>query len=351
MVISRLMASLRGRGHVVMAALAGPGSRQAPDAWVCPLYVRTPAAARSVWSRPYHIPSLARLLAGLIKRRPDIVNVHIITGQAIYFMLLKRLFGYKTVVSAHGSDILKPAQGCREHLPKVLRRADAVTVVSSDLAEKVLTHPGVDPAKIHVIPNGVDCEFWSPEDGASGDPGSPPVVVAVGRLEHVKGFDVLLLALARLRRTIPTARVCIIGDGIARGELEQQARSLGLADAVELTGFLDKEKVRERLRKAAAFALSSRSEGMPLALLEAMACGVPPVAARVGGVPEVVTAGTGILVSPDAPDELADGLARLLQDRDLASRLGSAAHRRAQAYSSASSDAAYERVFERLLRG
>lgn len=349
-VISRLLASLRRRGHVVTEAWSGPASGPVPGEWVCPLYVRPPSDAAPARARPYHLPSLFRLAAGLLRRRPQIVNVHFVSEQALYFLRLNGLFGYKTVLSAHGTDILKPAPAWRDLLPDFLGRADAVTVVSRNLADRVLSYPGVDPAKVHVIPNGIDCGFWSPGEDGVPPAQAPPTIVAVGRLEPVKGFDLLLQALAAVRRVVPDARLCIVGDGRLAGELAAQARALGLDGAVELPGRLGREGVRDRLRGASAFALSSRSEGMPLALLEAMACGVPPVATRVGGVPEVVADDAGLLVPPEDAGALADALVRVLRDKDLAAGLGRAAHRRAQAFSSASSEAAYERLYEALLR-
>lgn len=350
-VIARLLASLRRHGHVVTAAWSGPASRPAPGEWVCPLYVRPASGAAPARARKYHLPSLVRLAAGLVRFRPQIVNVHFVSEQALYFLRLGGLFGYKTVLSAHGTDVLKPAPAWRDLLPDFLGRADAVTVVSRNLADRVLSYPGVDPAKVHVIPNGIDCGFWSPgEGGPSTPPTAPPTVVAVGRLEPVKGFDLLLRAFATVRRAVPDARLCIVGDGGLAGELAAQARGLGLDGAVELPGRLDREGVRDRLRRASAFVLSSHSEGMPLALLEAMACGVPPVATRVGGVPEAVADGAGLLVPPGDAGALAAALVRVLRDPGLAAGLGQAAHRRAQGFSSASSEAAYERLYESLLR-
>lgn len=348
MVIARLLASLRERGHAVTEAWAGPGPKGVAGGWIWPLYVR-PAEPHRSRSRQHHMPSLARVTLGLLRCRPQIVNVHFVSAQTLYFLNLRRVFGYKVVLSVHGSDLLKPLPQERAQLAGFFSRADAITVVSENLKARILAHPGVDPAKIHVIPNGIDLRFWRPA-GMPTEAGSPaPTIVAVGRLEHVKGFDILLQAMARLRRTIPAARLCIIGDGILAADLAGQIRDLGLAGAVELPGALGRDCVRRRLRDAAVLAMPSRSEGMPLALLEALACGVPVVATGVGGVPEVLTDGTGLLVPPEVPEAMADALARVLQDPDLAERLGQAGRQRAQDFSSDGSDAAYERLFRSLL--
>lgn len=339
-VINRLLRNLRARGHAVMEAWAGPERRSTAEAWICPLYLRTGPG------RSYHMPSLWRAAVGLAVRRPQVVNVHIVTSQAKYFLLLACLFGYKTVISAHGSDILKPDPGCSPHLGAVLRAADAVTVVSGNLRDKVLAYPGVDAAKVHVISNGIDCAFWSPEKPA--EP-RPPTIVALGRLEHVKGFDVLLAAFASVRAAVPAARLCIIGDGSLAGDLRRQAEDLGVAEAVYFPGHLDAHAIRERLRGASVFALSSRSEGMPLSLLEAMACGLPAVATTVGGVPEVVSPDAGALVAPEDANALAEALTSILKDDALRQNLARGAHARAQLYSDTASYDAYERVYRQVL--
>lgn len=348
-VFRRLAGHLRDNGHVVTEAWAGPPANVDDDEWICPLEVKTDAALRpAVGAALSGVRSLVRLSAGLAKRRPDVVNVHFLTGQTLYFLLFQRLFGYRTVLSAHGSDVVMPSEPCRRYLPYFFRWADAITVVSEDLGARVRAQPGVDPSKIAVIPNGIDYAFWS---SAGAPVASPPRVVAIGRLEPVKGFDVLIRAFADVRRHTPDARLVVIGEGSRRDALAALADELGIGDAVELTGALHREAVRSRLNGAAAFALSSRSEGMPLVLLEAMAAGAPVVATRVGGVPEVLTDESGLVVPPDSPDALARALVEVLHDREAASRRAEAARRIAARHDSAVADRAYAALFERLSSG
>jgi glycosyltransferase involved in cell wall biosynthesis len=149
-------------------------------------------------------------------------------------------------------------------------------------------------------------------------------VVAVGRLERQKGFDVLVDAFARL----PEGRLLLVGDGSQRAALEQQVALLGLDHRVHLTGWI--EDSRTLLDEADVFALPSRFEGFPLAVVEAMLAGLPVVAADVGSVREAVVAGeTGVLVKPDDADDLAAALQRLLADQAERARLGRAARERA----------------------
>jgi glycosyltransferase involved in cell wall biosynthesis len=175
-----------------------------------------------------------------------------------------------------------------------------------------------------VIPNAV-------EVGPTPDysrPGSGPVeIVAVGRLAEQKDFSTLIAAVALL--PAGSVRLRVLGDGPLRQRLEAEIVALGLPGVVELVG--EVADVRTPLGQADIFALTSRWEGLPLSILEAMAAGLPVVAAAVDGVPEAVVQGeTGFLVSPGDPDETRAALARLADDPELRTRLGRAGRRRAE---------------------
>ncbi|HVM69821.1 MAG TPA: glycosyltransferase family 4 protein [Gaiellaceae bacterium] len=170
-----------------------------------------------------------------------------------------------------------------------------------------------------VIPNAV------PEAPQAPLEGSPPLVVSVGRLKEPKDFSTLVRALAELRE-VPH-RAVVAGDGPDRPALEAERDELGVR--VELSG--ERDDVPALLAAADVFVLSSRSEGMPMSILEAMAAGLPVVASAVGGVPELVVDGeTGLLVPPGDADALAAALRLVLEDADLRRRLGSAGRERAQ---------------------
>lgn len=348
-VYTRLAASLRQRGHAVTEGWSTPGGCGADNELIQPLprlsngsgSINPRQAGRAVFS-------LGRLMRDLARYRPHIVNIHFVRHDGIYFLLLRPWFRYKVVLTAHGSDIMAPQAHSAPLLPHLFPRADAVTVVNTDLAERVRAYSGVDARRVHVIPNGVDFEYWGRSSVTPLRNGRAPVVITVGRLEHVKGHDVLIRAMAVLRQRIPDASLVIVGDGKARAELEQLAVEQGVYRATTFAGALDSHEVRNLLHRADVFALPSRSEGMPLALLQAMAAGVPPVATWVGGVTDVIEGTSGLLVPPDESIALADALARVVTNAELAHELSDGARSRASAFSNSAVDEGYSRLFADL---
>jgi glycosyltransferase involved in cell wall biosynthesis len=177
--------------------------------------------------------------------------------------------------------------------------------------------------------------------------GKTPKVVSVGRLQAPKDFGTLARALAKLKAG--SFQAVLVGDGPDRPALENELRRLGLSNVVELAG--ERDDVPELLAGADVFVLSSRSEGLPLSILEAMAVGLPVVASAVGGVPELVVDGTtGLLVRPGDPGELAEALAHVLADAGLRRRLGCAGHERARSlFDLAALRGAYVELYTREL--
>jgi glycosyltransferase involved in cell wall biosynthesis len=154
-----------------------------------------------------------------------------------------------------------------------------------------------------------------------------PLLVSVGRLKAPKDFGTLARALALL--PAGSFEAWIVGEGPDRAALETELRRLRLEDRVRLAG--ERDDVPALLADADVFVLSSRSEGLPVSVLEAMAAELPVVASRVGGLPELVVDGkTGFLVTPSSPPDLAAALARLIGDRDLRRRLGAVGRVRAE---------------------
>lgn len=312
-----------GEGRVRLSLEAGAGASGRPALGA------VPGAAGSAMA-------LTRALARL---GPDVVNVHFVTGAVVYFLALRPLFGYRLALSAHGGDLLRATPQMRARLPGFLRAADHVTVVSDELARAAL-ESGADESRLTRIANGVDTGFWCPGDA----PPEPGRIAAAGRLLPIKGFDLLIDAVAGL----PGATAAIMGEGGARAELTRRIEAAGLTGRVTLAGHVAPRRMRDELRRAALFAMPSRFEGMPLALIEALACGCPAVAARVGGVPEVLTPDSGAIVPPDDARALRDALAAGLSGAAPHTRAG--ARSRAEAFSEAATYGAYAELLRSLAR-
>jgi glycosyltransferase involved in cell wall biosynthesis len=209
------------------------------------------------------------------------------------------------------------------------RLADRVVAPSRATAAELREDYGVTAAA--VIANGIAPAPAAPEPAPRDPAAGGPVVLYAGRLRTRKGVAVLLEAFARLRTERPEALLVLAGDGEQRPALEAQARRLGIAAAVHFLGAQPRDAMSARYAAADLFCLPSLYEGFPLAILEAMAAGLPVVATAVAGVPEAVDHGvTGLLVPPEDAAALARALGELAADPERARRMGEAGRRRVE---------------------
>jgi glycosyltransferase involved in cell wall biosynthesis len=175
------------------------------------------------------------------------------------------------------------------------------------------------------------------------------VVAGVGRFVAIKGFDLLVAALADVAARVPDARVLLIGEGGEGAALQAQARALGVGDRLHITSTTT--DVIGLLAAADVLAAPSRNEGMGRVLVEAMALGLPVVGTRVGGIPDVIVDGEcGLLVPPEDPAALADALAELGLDAARRAKLGDGARPRAEAFSTTVAAAAMRDIYDGLVR-
>jgi colanic acid/amylovoran biosynthesis glycosyltransferase len=221
--------------------------------------------------------------------------------------------------SAHGADIQETDQTL---LAGKIRSAERVVCVSDYGRSQLMAI--VEPEqwpKISVVHCGVDTGAF-PLRCHNGRHGRPLRILNVGRLVPVKGQAVLLEAVALARGRGIDVEVTIVGDGPLRDSLRDAARDLGVGDVVEFTGSVGQDDIAAHYRNADLFCLPSLREGVPVVLMEAMATGVPVIASRIMGIPELVEDDvTGLLVPPGRADALADAIARLAGDVDLCDRL------------------------------
>jgi len=179
---------------------------------------------------------------------------------------------------------------------------------------------------VQLIPNGVDTVRFRPAPAGGNSEKRGQVVVCVSRLSYEKGIDVLLQAWRLVYEQCPQAKLILVGDGPLHSQCEQMVQALGITASVEFTGL--QGDVPAQLHRGSIAVLPSRREGMPNAVLEAMACGLPCAAARVSGSEDIIAHGVnGLLVEPEDYEGMAQALLTLLGDPDLTRRYGYAARR------------------------
>lgn len=186
-----------------------------------------------------------------------------------------------------------------------------------------LTARGLPREKFRLIPNGLDTTYWAPH----GRPREPALLVVVANLRPVKRLPLLLDAVAMLAGEGRNVKVQIVGDGSLRSDLEARRDALGLHDVVTFAGALPRGAVRDLLQSATVSALTSNWEGMPVSLLEAMACECPVVGTDVPGIRDLIDDDHTGLLAASAPASLAEAVSRVLDDPGLARRLGQSARR------------------------
>ena len=271
--------------------------------------------------------SLARALAGLARQSgAELLHAHN-TLSWLYAVMASIMARRPVVATLHGANYGGSAR--HRHLRRWLAgRSASVACVSRDALAAARDQDRIAPDKLRLVYNGIDLEpireareQRDSERVCLGLEAGDQVVISVGRLSREKDYATLLQAIALLAGQGAPVRLLLVGDGSERAGLEQRAAELGLGERVRFLG--ERGDVPQLLAAADAFALSSLSEGVSLAVLEAMAAGLPVAATEVGGNPEVVLPDeTGLLVPPSDAPALASALADLARDPDRASRMG-----------------------------
>ena len=256
----------------------------------------------------------------------DLVHCHWTISGLIGF-LATRLWRRPLVLTVRGSDIHLLEKGMVRRLhQKIYGWMDMVVAVSEDIGRK-LEEAGVERRKIRVVYNGVDERFQPGEGRAAreqlGLPQDRFILLFVGLLVPVKGIDVLLEAMQRVDD--PRLLCVLVGDGELRRDLQWQAEDGGLGEQVIFAGRQPSQEIPVWMQAADLLILPSRSEGRPNVVLEAQACGLPVIATRVGGTPELICDGeNGLLVESGDPDGLARGIGELMDDPERRQQLGQA---------------------------
>ncbi|HWP21007.1 MAG TPA: glycosyltransferase [Burkholderiaceae bacterium] len=268
-----------------------------------------------VWWRTLAlVPTVGRL-------RPDHLHAHWATYPSTAAMIVSRRIGVPFSFTAHAHDIF-----LEHHLLVDKMRTAAFGVTISEFNRRYLAERVGDMAfeRMRVVRCGVSPDELPYRPGGR----QPGLILAVGRLDEIKGFRHLVGACERLAAWGVAFECIVIGEGRLRADLEQQIEAAGLRGRVHLPGACGQEEVRRHLYRASVFALpsvvtsSGDRDGIPVALMEAMASGTPVVSTYVSGIPELVEDGvSGLLVQPADAQGLAGALRTLLEDRELALRL------------------------------
>jgi glycogen(starch) synthase len=324
-----LLTRLRTRGHDVVVVTSHLDGMELPDVErhlgveVHRFHFREPFSRKD----PVGLVRVRKQLADLKSSfAPDLVHLHFSGPSAYYHLATAEVRACPCLVTIH-TWLAEPAANRDTLAAKVLERADWVTAVSQNVLDNVRRLAASVTPHSSVIYNGLEAPPLSPAPL----PWSPPVLLCMGRLLEKKGFDLALQAYARLRSGYPDLRLVIAGDGPARSDLERLALELVGSQGIEFAGWVSPTDVPRLLNRATIVLVPSRwDEPFCLVALEAALMERPVIATRVGGLIEVVTDGrTGLLVTRDDAEGMANGIKSLLDQPEAARQLGRTARRMA----------------------
>lgn len=292
------------------------------------------------------------------------VAFHVQWQTALASLLSRRLTGYprRIAVTLHGRDTVfnpfavPPLTSGYNLLRRIaLGGADHVVPVSRFLGERALDL-GASEEQITVVPNATNPDIFYPDPDPAlredVNPNERPLVVTAGRLVPKKGVDTAIRAIGQVAEEIPSVLLLIAGEGPEEASLRELTSTHGLDDHVRFLGNVPQARLRTFYTLADVFVMAGREapgdiEGFGLVYLEANACGTPVIGARVGGVPDAVWhEETGLLVPPDDPQATATAIGRLLDEPELAQRLGKQGQERV--HTEANWDHVANRIFQLL---
>ena len=351
---------LATRGHHVSVISSDTPARLGdyqPGLW----FHRVETPSYPLFREPQYLLSLANKIVQVARNeRLDIVHAHYAIPHATAGYLARQILAAghspsvpRLVTTLHGTDItlLGSDRSYSETVAFCIQQSDGVTAVSKSLKADTLRELGVT-CDIRVIPNFIDCTIHRRSNinhlRATLAPEGQKILIHVSNFRPVKRITAVVEIFAEVHQQIP-ARLLMVGDGPELFDASRLARTLGVADDVEFLG--EQDQVVPLLSAADVFLLPSTQESFGLAALEAMACEVPVVASRVGGLTEVIEDGaTGFLHAPEDLHGMARSALRLLTDQALHRRAAEAAGRLAhERYCESKVVPLYESYYEEIL--
>jgi glycosyltransferase involved in cell wall biosynthesis len=257
------------------------------------------------------------------------IHAHFATYPALAALVMSKLTNIPFTFTAHAHDIF-----LEKTLLKEKARAAKAIIAISDYNKRYVSdycQNGIY-SKMKVIHCGLDLPEFVNFNGKPKE----NLILSIGRLTKMKGFEYLIKACSRLKNQIPI-QCRIIGDGPLRDELERLIINLGVRGCVRLEGVMDNNKIKQLLQSSSAFVLPSvwdeqdGQDGIPVVLMEAMASGIPVVSSNISGIPELVEDGkTGLLAEPSNVEQLSQKILQLLSDKELQTRLAEAGRRKVE---------------------
>jgi glycogen(starch) synthase len=346
---AKLLPALRDRGHEFAVVSWGT-----PDLPREELYGDIPVYRFPFFPgfRTGNLDPLTDIAAQVTKLKrdfgPDLVHVNSYGGSVLFHLMTATACPAPMLVTLHQALPNEPVRH-ETLLGKVLRSADWVTTCSKAVLEQTRELLPEISSRTSVIYNALEL----PDASAVPLRFDAPRLLCLGRLVQNKGFDLALEAFAQVLNRFPQARLIVAGDGSERKTLERQTNELGLAQSVEFLGTVSPEKVPQLINESTLVLIPSRLEGFSLVALEAAWMGRPVVAARIGGLPEVVAhEETGLLTEVDDCAAFARAIMSLLQQPEIARQMGRAARRRAQELFSWDRHVdAYDELYRKLTAG
>lgn len=259
-----------------------------------------------------------------LKNNYDIVNIHWIVPFGIIGAVFKPLFRYKLVITSHGGDILDFQKlsiwkYAKPFMRFTLKYTDKLTVVSQALKSEVIRIFGLGLVnKVSIVSMGIDFRKFNSVKRAKSNTRKLVKLLFVGRLVYRKGADILIDACAQLKQDGINFQCNIIGDGPEREKLAAQIRKLELESYVSLVGYVQHNQILIYQQDAFCFVGPSRSEGLGLVFLEAMAACLPVITTNVDGIRDIVENNkTGFLIEQDDPKALKNAIVKLIKEKDL----------------------------------
>lgn len=268
------------------------------------------------------LPALAGLVRRLHRERPiDLIHAHFIFPEGVIAARIGRSLGIPVITTEHAHWLpwLQQRAMVRRQVLAALPDIRLITTVSEAVRQGVARIAG-DRVETDLLPNVLNDDVFRPEPTES-PAGDAERLLFVGAIRRVKGFDVLVRALAALVRRGRDVRLVVVGEPFFAAYVRDAeaafglARDLGVEDRIERRGALSEPEVAREMRRAHVLVVPSRRESFSAVSMEAIACGTPVVATRCGGPEEILDGSSGVLVEPEDPEGLADGIEEVLRNR------------------------------------